>query len=128
LDGVPVTSSADLAERLVTQVTESVRWDLCMDRLEWLGVTAVVELAPGGVLAGLVRRRLPDVEVVALRSPDDLPRAQALVRSYAPTGEHVTTDWQVVTAPARGTFHPGDDRSQPIGVIRGRGGDVPVVA
>jgi [acyl-carrier-protein] S-malonyltransferase len=92
-------------------------------------VTAVVELAPAGVLAGLVRRRLPDVELVALRSPDDLEHARSVVRAHVPTGEHLTTDWQVVTAPTRGTFHPvgdSDGDGRMTAVVRGRGGDVPV--
>jgi [acyl-carrier-protein] S-malonyltransferase len=127
LDGRTVNAGADLARRLVQQVSSPVRWDECMASLRRLGVDAVVELAPGGVLAGMARRQLPDAEVVALRSPDDVARARALVLEHAPQGEHVHADWRIVTAHARGTFHPAVAPDH-IGVVRTRAGDEVVPA
>jgi [acyl-carrier-protein] S-malonyltransferase len=43
------------------------------------GVTAVVEVSPAGTLAGLAKRGMPGVEVVALREPKDLEVAQELI-------------------------------------------------
>jgi [acyl-carrier-protein] S-malonyltransferase len=82
-DGEVVTSGPALVQRLVRQLTHPVRFDLCLARLAALGVTAVVELAPGGTLAGVVRRELAGVPVVALRSEDDLAAARALVEDRA---------------------------------------------
>ncbi|MBV9593025.1 MAG: ACP S-malonyltransferase, partial [Actinobacteria bacterium] len=67
-DGALVTDSADLIERLVRQVTSPVRWDLCQHQLVELGVTAAIELAPGGTLAGLAKREIPGVTVVAIKA------------------------------------------------------------
>ncbi|HET7312154.1 MAG TPA: ACP S-malonyltransferase [Mycobacteriales bacterium] len=130
LDGAMITSGSLLKQRLVTQLTAPVRFDLCLQTLRGLGVTALVELAPGGVLAGIARRELPGVDIVALRSPDDVAAARALVAAQHPAGEHLDTDWRVVVAPARGTFHPvteidlTDDGR--LGVVTNRSGDIAV--
>jgi [acyl-carrier-protein] S-malonyltransferase len=81
-DGAVVTSGAELLDRLVTQVSNPVRWDLCMGTLASLGVTGLVELAPAGTLVGLAKRGLPGVECVALKTPDDLDAARRLVREH----------------------------------------------
>ena len=77
-DGAAVTSGADLIARLVRQVTLPVRWDLCLQTCRELGVDAVVELAPGGVLTGIAKRELSGAELVAIKTPDDLEKARKL--------------------------------------------------
>jgi [acyl-carrier-protein] S-malonyltransferase len=81
-DGAAVDDGRALLDRLVAQLTCPVRFDLCLRTLTG-GATGVVELAPGGTLAGLARRALPAVPVVALSSPDDLPTARALLAETA---------------------------------------------
>lgn len=81
-DGAPVASGAVVLERLVSQVASPVRWDLCCEQMLALGVTGLVELAPGGVLTGLARRTLPGVATVALKTPDDLDAARSLVAEH----------------------------------------------
>src|SRR5688500_16141987 len=80
-DGRPVTSGADALARLVSQVTSPVRFDLCLNAMRELGVTAVVELPPAGALAGLAKRdwKGADVEILALSAPKDLARARELL-------------------------------------------------
>ncbi|MEP7763609.1 ACP S-malonyltransferase [Sanguibacter sp. 25GB23B1] len=79
-------ASADVLRRLTDQIVAPVRWDLCQEALLTLGVTAVLELAPGGVLTGLARRSLPGVETLAVKSPADVDAARDLVaRHSAPT-------------------------------------------
>jgi [acyl-carrier-protein] S-malonyltransferase len=78
-DGAVVTSGAQALGRIVSQVASPVRWDLCQATLAELGVTGLLELPPAGTLAGLAKRSLPGVEVVALRTPDDLDAARDLV-------------------------------------------------
>lgn len=70
-DGAVVSSGAEYLERLVKQVTRPVRWDLTMDGLVSLGVTATIELPPAGTLTGLVKRQLKGVvtETVAVKTP-----------------------------------------------------------
>jgi [acyl-carrier-protein] S-malonyltransferase len=133
LDGAMLTTGPLLQQRIVTQLTAPVRFDLCLQTLRGLGVTAAVELAPGGVLAGLARRELSDVDLVPMRTPDDVAAGRALVAAQHPAGEHLDADWRVVVAPARGTFHPAarsdhvDVTESRLGVVRNRSGDVEIV-
>jgi len=82
-EGAVVTTGADAIDRLVRQVANPVRWDLCMDTMATTGVTAIIELAPGGVLVGLAKRVLKDVPAVALKSPDDIAAALELASEAA---------------------------------------------
>ena len=84
-DGAAVTSGADMLQRLVAQVTTPVRWDLVMAGLPEGGVTGIVELAPAGTLAGLVKRELKGEgapEIVTLNTPDDLAAARDLIARH----------------------------------------------
>jgi len=85
-DGGVVTSGADWVERIVAQVAAPVRWDLCMQAMSGLGVTALVELVPGGTLAGLAKRALPGVELLALKTPDQLDAARGLFKAHLAHG------------------------------------------
>ena len=77
-DGAAVRGGAELLERLVAQVTLPVRWDLCLQTCRELDVTAAIELAPAGTLTGIAKRELRGVELLAIKSPDDLDKARAL--------------------------------------------------
>jgi [acyl-carrier-protein] S-malonyltransferase len=46
-------------------------------------VTAIIELSPAGTLVNLAKRALPDVERVALKTPDDLEQARELIRAHS---------------------------------------------
>ncbi|MFC8734596.1 ACP S-malonyltransferase [Luteimicrobium sp. NPDC057192] len=85
-DGAVVTDRADALARLVRQVANPVRWDLCQATLAERGVTGLLELAPGGVLTGLARRTLPGVEAFAVKSADDVDAARAFVARHAGAG------------------------------------------
>jgi [acyl-carrier-protein] S-malonyltransferase len=78
-DGQTVESGAEVVRRLVAQVSNPVRWDLCMETFKQRGVTAIIEVAPGGTLVGLAKRALPGVRTLALKTPDDLDAARALI-------------------------------------------------
>lgn len=79
-DGTIVTSGAAFVERLINQVSNPVRWDLCMETMAAQGVTAMIELLPGGTLTGLAKRGLKGVQTVALKTPDDLDAARELTK------------------------------------------------
>ncbi|MEV7470937.1 ACP S-malonyltransferase [Streptomyces kronopolitis] len=78
-DGQAVSSGQELVRRLVGQVANPVRWDRCMETFKELGVTTLIEAAPGGTLTGLAKRALPGVRTLALKTPDDLDAARTLI-------------------------------------------------
>ncbi|MFF9812400.1 ACP S-malonyltransferase [Streptomyces sp. NPDC014006] len=82
-DGQSVTTGAEVLDRLVGQVANPVRWDLCMETFQQLGVTALLEVCPGGTLTGLAKRALPGVRAFALKTPDDLDAARELIAEHA---------------------------------------------
>jgi [acyl-carrier-protein] S-malonyltransferase len=82
-DGRTVATGAEVVARLVGQVANPVRWDLCMETFEELGVTALLEVCPGGTLTGLAKRALPGVRTLALKTPDDLEAARELIAEHA---------------------------------------------
>ncbi|MEU1015792.1 ACP S-malonyltransferase [Streptomyces sp. NPDC005900] len=82
-DGRAVTTGAEVIERLVGQVANPVRWDLCMETFRELGVTALIEVCPGGTLTGLAKRALKGVQTLAVKTPDDLEAARALVAEHS---------------------------------------------
>jgi [acyl-carrier-protein] S-malonyltransferase len=61
-----VTTPIEIRRTLQDQVTGTVRWLDCMERLAGLGCDFFIELGPGGVLAGLLRRTRKDVEIVSV--------------------------------------------------------------
>lgn len=113
-DGIVVQHGPDFVGRLVDQVAAPVRWDACMKTLGDLGVTAVIELPPAGTLVGLVKRALPGVETLALKTPDDLDAARVLIEKHQYDIEFsATPSWRLLVAPLAGTFEatekqPGD--------------------
>lgn len=86
-DGRVVTAGREVVERLVGQVANPVRWDRCMETFKELGVTAIVEVCPGGTLTGLAKRALPGVKTLALKTPDDLDAARTLIAEHASPAE-----------------------------------------
>jgi [acyl-carrier-protein] S-malonyltransferase len=110
-DGMVLSNGADVLGRLVDQVCLPVRWDACMSTLAALGVTAVIELPPAGTLTALIRRALPGVEMVALRTLDDLAAARELVAQHT-TQPSAAPSWRLLVAPEKGTVDLADVVSQ----------------
>lgn len=102
-DGTVVQDGREVLKRLVTQVSNPVRWDLCMQTMLDLGITGLIELPPAGTLVGLAKRAMPGVECVSLKTPDDLPAALDLIARHGT--ETAVTDsptWRLVVAPFKG--------------------------
>jgi len=72
-------SPDQLREELVVQVYSPVRWIETLDRLQTLGCDRFLEVGPGQVLAGLVKRTLPSARVASFGSLGDLDAARALL-------------------------------------------------
>lgn len=78
-DGTLVSDGGAAVDLLIGQVANPVRWDLCMASFAEQGVTGIIELAPAGTLTGLAKRALRGVPAVAVKTPDDLAAATALL-------------------------------------------------
>ena len=82
-DGRVVSDGAEVLNRIVNQIANPVRWDLCMETLKSLGVTGVIELPPAGTLVGLLKRAASEIETFALKSADDLDAAREFAGRHA---------------------------------------------
>ena len=69
VDASPKTTAADAIDALVRQVSSPVRWEDVVRRLISEGVTSFVELGPGNVLAGLVKKIDRNVSVASVEDP-----------------------------------------------------------
>ena len=81
-DGSVVSGGKDAIERIVNQIANPVRWDLCMESLVQLGITGAIEFPPAGTLVGLLKRATPGIETFALKSPDDLAAAKEFAAKH----------------------------------------------
>jgi [acyl-carrier-protein] S-malonyltransferase len=143
-DGTTVLTGAEALRRLVDQVIAPVRWDLCQTTLSDIGVTAAIELAPAGTLAGLAKRTLKGIELVTVNTPDDLPKARDLMSRHAvdteaagdgASGSGSIPAFRVAVAPASGHFRPADlaegatvPPGSAVGEVHTRQGVIPVPA
>jgi [acyl-carrier-protein] S-malonyltransferase len=82
-DGEVVTDGAQVLTRIVNQIANPVRWDLCMETMKKLGITGVIELPPAGTLVGLLKRGAPEIETFALKSADDVSAAKEFAGRHA---------------------------------------------
>ena len=144
-DGAAVGTGQEWLGRIVAQVAAPVRWDLCMRTMADLGVTAMIELPPAGTLTGLARRALPGVTVIAVKTPDQLDAARAMIEEHLSepvlNGQRFAghqPEWRLIVAPTSGTFRSPDGRtdaaatgamvalSTDLGTVVARGGERPV--
>ncbi|WP_194926203.1 acyltransferase domain-containing protein [Catenulispora pinisilvae] len=114
-DGAVVHDGREVLRRLVAQVSNPVRWDLCMETFADLGVTGILEVSPAGTLTGLAKRALKGVETFALKTPDNLDAAGEFIARHAEPGDADSLDaaptWRLVIAPHGGTVHRSEVRA-----------------
>jgi len=79
VDAEPKRDAGSAIAALVAQVSAPVRWEAVVQRLASEGVTTYVEVGPGTVLSGLVKRIHRDATVVNFGSPDDLAAVEKLL-------------------------------------------------
>jgi [acyl-carrier-protein] S-malonyltransferase len=77
------SSGKSFVELMVRQVSNPVRWDLCMASMLKQGVTAIIELSPAGTLTGLAKRSMPGVESVAVKTPENIEAALSLINNHS---------------------------------------------
>ncbi len=76
------TSGKNFVDLMVRQVSNPVRWDLCMASMLKQKVTAIIELSPAGTLTGLAKRSMPGVEAVAVKTPENIEAALSLINNH----------------------------------------------
>jgi [acyl-carrier-protein] S-malonyltransferase len=83
-DGSRVDSGRQFVDLMVRQIANPVHWDAVMASFADAGVTGIIELAPAGALVGLAKRGLRGTPTVAIKSPEDLAAAIALLTGADP--------------------------------------------
>jgi [acyl-carrier-protein] S-malonyltransferase len=82
-DGSVVANGQKFLDLLVDQVCKPVRWDKTMEAMQVSSTTALIELLPGGTLAGIAKRAMKDVEAVSLKTPADLDKVADLLERHS---------------------------------------------
>src|SRR6186997_7251 len=77
-DGRPIETAEECRTELVEHLTAGVDWVRAVERMTAAGVTTFVEIGPGRVLTGLIKRIAPEAEVIAADDPGSLDRLLAL--------------------------------------------------
>jgi len=77
-DGAVVQDGREILDRIVAQISNPVRWDLCMTTLA-SHVSGAVEIPPAGTLVGLLKRAVPIIETFALKSAEDVTLAKEFI-------------------------------------------------
>ncbi len=105
-DGTVVHDGREVLARIVGQIASPVRWDLCLETMEDLGVTGILEMPPAGTLTGIAKRALSGVETFALKTPDQLDDAREFCAKHGESsGMDTSPTWRMVVSPTKGTFH-----------------------
>ena len=142
---IPIVSNVDalLHQRgdewsslLSAQLCSPVRWKHVLLELEKQSVVGYVELGPGGVLSGMVKRTLDNARVISVATPDELDKLLEWVSQVAPPnskehdGERLFVVERLVVSPAAGVFVQRKDivdgARVEVGMVLGHVGEVEV--
>jgi [acyl-carrier-protein] S-malonyltransferase len=74
VDARPITTGADARDALIRQVASPVRWEETIQAMADAGASRFVEVGPGKVLSGLVRKIVKDASVSSVAAPADVER------------------------------------------------------
>lgn len=77
----PISRSAEIQPSLVRQLPASVLWEDSVRAMAKLGVTTFVEVGPGAVLTGLIKRILPDAKLLNVNDPKSLDATVQALRA-----------------------------------------------
>ena len=146
---VPVVSNVDArahatgeewASLLSAQLSSPVRWKHVLLELSQLGVTGFIELGPGGVLTGMVKRTIEDSRHISVATPDDLDKlidwldtfdhAATIPETARHEGEHLFAVERLVVSPGAGVFTRRSDLTNQtivdVGTVIGHVGETEV--
>lgn len=114
IDARPHDDPAEWERLLSAQLVSPVRWRQSVQRLADDGVTRFIELGPGNVLTGTVKRIAPAARGVTVSTPADLDALLELLAGEPPhplgipDGEHLFMSERMVVSPAAGVFAPAE--------------------
>lgn len=74
VDAVPISDGDRARRALIEQVTSPVRWQACVEAMVLDGIDTMVEIGPGRVLSGLVKRIRGDVATMSVSDPEGVER------------------------------------------------------
>ena len=83
VEASPTSEPGQIRSLLLTQVTSSVRWVECVRAMEAHGIKTVIELGPGKVLSGLVRRITKSIQCLNVENPASLEKTLAALGGAA---------------------------------------------
>ncbi|HEY1827004.1 MAG TPA: acyltransferase domain-containing protein, partial [Acidimicrobiales bacterium] len=115
---------------LSAQLCSPVRWRQTLETFAGLGLTSLVELGPGGVLSGLAKRSLPEIQSLSVSKPEDLDTLMDQIGDVGTwraepalhQGEHLYMSERVVVSPSSGIFSPEESLRAPgTGLLPGTG-------
>ncbi|HEY3845012.1 MAG TPA: ACP S-malonyltransferase [Acidimicrobiales bacterium] len=123
---------ADWPGLLSAQLCSPVRWRQTLETFAGLGLTSLVELGPGGVLSGLAKRSLPEIQSLSVTKPADLDTLMDQIGAAGTwraepalhQGEHLYMSERVVVSPGSGIFAPEESLRAPgTGLLPGTDGE-----
>ena len=74
VDGLPVRNPDNFEKLLYQQITSSVQWVKTIENIKEKGVTTFLELGPGNVLKGLLRKIDRSLKVINIQTPEDIEK------------------------------------------------------
>ncbi len=119
-------SAGDWSELLASQLCSPVRWRQSLYTLDDMGCTTYVELGPGTVLTGTVKRTLRNAHVISVATPEQLDSLlETLHGDEGPPagfheGEHLFATERVIVSPAAGIFRPEPILDPGLAVVAGQ--------
>ncbi len=111
LDAKPHTNAADWSNLLGAQLTNPVQWRRSLHELDQAGATVFLELGPGTILTGLVKRTIKGATALGVNSPADVDTlledlSQASSSGGVAEGERLFAHERLIVSPANGVFEP----------------------
>jgi [acyl-carrier-protein] S-malonyltransferase len=82
MTGEEAETPTEIRQALHDQVTGTVRWLDCVERLAALGCDFFIELGPGGVLAGLLRRTRKDADVMSVSDAESVRKCAEKITAH----------------------------------------------
>ena len=116
VDARPHQEASEWTSLLSAQLSSPVRWKHSLLTMAQEGITAFIELGPGGVLTGMAKRTVDGARTISVATPEDLDHLLEWLGEFAPAstpptvtaheGEHLFAMERLVVSPAAGVFTP----------------------
>ncbi|MFB2645487.1 ACP S-malonyltransferase [Raphidiopsis sp. BLCC-F218] len=86
VDPIPSTNPQVLKERLIQQMTGSVRWREISLQLPQYGIEKVIEIGPGNVLTGLIKRTVEGIELKNIQNLEEISSSPVKGKNHTEPG------------------------------------------